>query len=1088
MADIQNISKIKTPAGEHELNSKYWNGKEITDVKTINGESIFDSGDINTNLVEITYLELKKLRNSSKLIPGIRYRITDYNTTTVQENTMSVNNPFDIIVTAINTNTLSEDAKVSYSNRDEEIITSRVYTWKDINNWISGGGNNIPSEISSVTDVLSHQLGTTSYAADEYVRVEFVGDDQYSNPIKALGVALYQNGTLIDVEYGPKKAYYMRIPSSGSYALYFYACGVNSDLSLGQCGVVIDKCSKIPYYYKNMLNDWDIKYCLDNDTERFAWADRINGKGVIHYMKDEFGNEAYYDFKNIKFNCSVFENYPFEYAYTFSDVNGNDLSLSAAAHENKIKPYVTSGLQKLNHTVFIGSNIHSNTLDENNQKNIIWVNGCYYNNIGNGFRENNIASRTGENLINFHNNTIGNLFKNNKIQASFSMCRVGNNTTSCEFHAPVEYNEIGNNSWHINVHYPISYCKFGSYIQYCVFNNNRQSSVSEMKWCTFGDGLEGAQYIPCCQKVTFEDRCLYNTGGNWYISDVILKDGSKLIDALIEEHDDRLYVCRVDGGCDVFKYKDLHTLEENLESTKENLEESIKLNAIKPIYSNPNLDFDSGTNNGDYYGYVGNLYNLNVFGDNILIDSISVYVREGRLSPNLKTPVWCRLMKYVNDNWEIIYQSEKSKTIEGIQPENLFTFKMVSKSDNPLLKTSDKIAIVYVSSENDGVLSGVDLGFKTINKNGGLTSVIANDSQGTAHSPAFVFGYMSMASETSELCLGKFSNIDEVSSKAAEIDICTNQNITRMSFKIDNSSLKNANGYIEQFITGGPYTVEGIQLYYITQILHNNGEVSSRQIVYKIENGVKVIHNRNNWGKFIDFDYDNNWNNKCILYSRGSETVDLESNQTITGRKRFDNDIDLGGKTIIKNEPNGGGRLKIYDNNAGESQCLSIGVNGVWTNNIPKLEITTGDENNVDTHYTYKFPQLEKQQDDIVVVKSQLDKIIQEQQVLCEEINCFSVHHPDVPTDAIVSIDPNKYYKIFGAKSLKVTFNYGTGTKILNNYMFEVTFDGGSTLTLPDGIKWANGVPPTCEPLFTYQISIINNLGVFTCFGDIEDI
>lgn len=46
---------------------------------------------------------------------------------------------------------------------------------------------------------------------------------------------------------------------------------------------------------------WELKYCLDNDTTRFAWADSTNGKGVIWWMKDEHGNEAGYDFKNVQF-------------------------------------------------------------------------------------------------------------------------------------------------------------------------------------------------------------------------------------------------------------------------------------------------------------------------------------------------------------------------------------------------------------------------------------------------------------------------------------------------------------------------------------------------------------------------------------------------------------------------------------------------------------------------------------------------------------------------------------------------------------------------------------------------------------------
>ena len=255
---------------------------------------------------------------------------------------------------------------------------------------------------------------------------------------------------------------------------------------------------------------------------------------------------------------------------------------------------------------------------------------------------------------------------------------------------------------------------------------------------------------------------------------------------------------------------------------------------------------------------------------------------------------------------------------------------------------------------------------------------------------------------------------------------------------------------------------------------------------FVIENGVKSIYNCNGWGKFIDFDYYNGSYNNCILYSRGSETVDLGSNQTITGKKRFDNDINLFGKTIIKNEADGGGVLKIYDNNVGESRCCSIGVKSIWNTNVPKLEIITGDDKNSNMYYKYQFPKLTNQGDsDTVVVQSQLNEVIQKQQVLCEELNLLDPHN--VPTEATVSIDPNKYYKIFNVKKLRVNFNSGT-SGLLNNYMFEVTFNGGSTLILPDSIKWANGVAPSCEVGCTYQISVINNLGVFTCFGDDEDI
>lgn len=54
------------------------------------------------------------------------------------------------------------------------------------------------------------------------------------------------------------------------------------------------------YFADSKLEAWKIWYCLDNDTNRFAWAcDDEQGKGVIYRMIDEFGNDCPYDFKNI---------------------------------------------------------------------------------------------------------------------------------------------------------------------------------------------------------------------------------------------------------------------------------------------------------------------------------------------------------------------------------------------------------------------------------------------------------------------------------------------------------------------------------------------------------------------------------------------------------------------------------------------------------------------------------------------------------------------------------------------------------------------------------------------------------------------
>lgn len=86
------------------------------------------------------------------------------------------------------------------------------------------------------------------------------------------------------------------------------------------------------------LGAWRLKYCIDNDTTRFAWADTTKGKGVVYFMIDEYGNAAPYDFKNIMFIRPLVDG---KYdpkgvdtlVYTFSEWDGAksiDASLNAA--------------------------------------------------------------------------------------------------------------------------------------------------------------------------------------------------------------------------------------------------------------------------------------------------------------------------------------------------------------------------------------------------------------------------------------------------------------------------------------------------------------------------------------------------------------------------------------------------------------------------------------------------------------------------------------------------------------------------------------------------------------------------------------
>ena len=73
------------------------------------------------------------LSENSKLIPGAFYRITDY-VATVNNNCSyylrSANHPFDIVVQALDSKTLSEDAKAMQHEGDTYFSQSDLHTWQ----------------------------------------------------------------------------------------------------------------------------------------------------------------------------------------------------------------------------------------------------------------------------------------------------------------------------------------------------------------------------------------------------------------------------------------------------------------------------------------------------------------------------------------------------------------------------------------------------------------------------------------------------------------------------------------------------------------------------------------------------------------------------------------------------------------------------------------------------------------------------------------------------------------------------------------------------------------------------------------------
>ena len=379
------IKQIKDSNGVlHELDSKYWGGKET--LKTINGEELFGEGNIDisisgsNSIIEVTYDDLCELRNNNSLVTGQQYRITDYVTTTSQEDTKSAGHQFDIIVTATSNNTLSEIANACACNSDEIYITKF---------WSSTGWDESPrSFVYDGKYILDGNVYCKYKTENHSGELLFDFNDKtkvYSDGEEIRFVPTYYRNE--EFGYTDWTSNDIMIVGGGEFSVPFIS---TIDYWNNEYPEIIESIKKqydINYfrYADANLEAWQIWYCIDNDTDRFAWADSTNGKGVIYEMIDEFNNTLPYDFKNIQFKryhttgyIEGFVGYDgvgdwsgfgnggeSEYLYTFSmksnDNTIKDTSLNIYGNntnklnvcDNHYLSYIKDGKQYLNNIVHI---------------------------------------------------------------------------------------------------------------------------------------------------------------------------------------------------------------------------------------------------------------------------------------------------------------------------------------------------------------------------------------------------------------------------------------------------------------------------------------------------------------------------------------------------------------------------------------------------------------------------------------------------------------------------------------------------------------------------------------------------------------
>lgn len=245
------------------------------------------------------------------------------------------------------------------------------------------------------------------------------------------------------------------------------------------------------YFANNNLSAWKLWYCLDNDTNRFAWADSTNGKGVIYRMIDEFNNDIPYDFKNIQFrNLLSNTTYPYYY-YTFASANvedNTDYSLSATKNvcSNKILLYSSASKQSLNRILFIDSYCYGNIFGIGCNNNF-FKGSCNYNTFGDYCGSNTFGASCSNNTFgnNCQENIFGDRCKNN-IFRNYCIGNILND--NCEF------NILGSGCKNNDLGYSCSYNTFGNNCQIIKFSSDSSESTiySNYRHNHFGDGC---QYI-----------------------------------------------------------------------------------------------------------------------------------------------------------------------------------------------------------------------------------------------------------------------------------------------------------------------------------------------------------------------------------------------------------------------------------------------------------------------------------------------------------------------------------------------------------------------------------------------------------------
>ena len=398
---------------------------ELAKLIQANTESIKNNQTaIDTNkLTKITWADLKAKRDAGELIPGVQYRIIDYQCTTTQENTGSAENQFDIIVTADSTNKLNEVARAIQHEGDTYFSNCNLAAWKiwycldnDTSRFAWADATNGKGVIYRMIDEWNNDCPY------DFKNIQF----------KRYKITKANQSDLVGTYLGLKEnnAKSIEIDANDNIWCYTFTAQVavktGDNFEIPDNAPYIDGSLESPYrhmsdelsstYHDNKIGSYLIIYDGDNEVPTLCGKYYLPDNVFIGYFESTT-NAAANDF-----------------CYAYCSYN---ITLDNDCHSNSF-----------------GNDCHSNS----------FRNDCYSNSFGNGCSRNSFGNDC--NYNSFGNDCLSNSFRNGCYSNSF-----GNSCSRNSFGNSCSYNSFGNGCSYNSFGNGCSRNKLNDYYLYNKFEN-----------------------------------------------------------------------------------------------------------------------------------------------------------------------------------------------------------------------------------------------------------------------------------------------------------------------------------------------------------------------------------------------------------------------------------------------------------------------------------------------------------------------------------------------------------------------------------------------------------------------------------------